>query len=292
MAKLFSYDAWDDDLAVVRAAEDDSAHTAMFYPGERIGPPLPSRSLIALKRLLSIGALIAAVWGCWETREAWQPIVESVQRHIRPTDHQTPAQPEEPVATIASPLQPLAAGKYVAEVAGSANNPLGSPAASATSAKAFDADAATQPKENSNIVTPEQPEKLAPLPAPQVDAKDRKQKRAAAIGLHPGVSPVLLSSLSDADYRNAALAIRKALAETADNDKFIWPRDSKPKLARFQVHFVPSAGPDCRRYVVTVVKNGWTTTTPPMEKCGIPKPNRRAVTALPARKQTPITSIE
>jgi hypothetical protein len=36
----------------------------------------------------------------------------------------------------------------------------------------------------------------------------------------------------------------------------------------FQVRFVAGAAPGCRRYVVTVTKDGWLTTALPMEKCG------------------------
>jgi hypothetical protein len=71
------------------------------------------------------------------------------------------------------------------------------------------------------------------------------------------------------DYKNAGTAIRKALAEAGDSDKFVWPRETGKKLAVFQVHFVTGATAPCRRYIVTIVKNGWTTTAPPMEKCGI-----------------------
>jgi len=48
---------------------------------------------------------------------------------------------------------------------------------------------------------------------------------------------------------------------------FVWPRQRKPELALFEVRFVPGAAPHCRRYVVTVTKDGWSTTAPPMEKC-------------------------
>ncbi|MGE5266089.1 MAG: hypothetical protein ACM3L9_01870 [Deltaproteobacteria bacterium] len=289
MANRFSYDAWDDDLASARASQDESIHDAVFYPGERIGAPPPNRTLIALKRLLGMTVLTVAVWGCWQTRDIWQPILESAQRHVRSAEHAKSVQPEEAAAV---PVAPLASGKDVVEVPGSATNPLGSPAATATSAKSPDETVSSPLNGDTSPAAPSNPPAPSPLPVPEVDVKDRKQKRAAAIGLHPGVSAVLLSSMSDADFRNAAQAIRKALAEAADTDKFIWPRQGSPKLARFQVHFVPSAGPDCRRYVVTVVKNGWTTTAPPMEKCGIPKPNRRAVTAMPVRSRTSLTSIQ
>jgi surface antigen len=241
---------------------------------------------------MAMTAVTAAVWGGWETRDTWQPVLQSAQQYVRPAQTPNPAQPEETVAAPPAAVQPLAAGKDVAEVPGSATNPPGSPAAAATSAKSTAETASSPTTGDMPAAAPSNPPAPSPLPAPQVDARDRKQKKAAAIGLHPGVSAVLLSSMTDTDYRNAAQAIRRALAETTDTDKFIWPRESKPKLARFQVHFVQSAGPDCRRYVVTVVKNGWTTTAPPMEKCGIPKPGRRAVTALPVRSETDLSSFE
>ena len=40
----------------------------------------------------------------------------------------------------------------------------------------------------------------------------------------------------------------------------------------FEVRFVPGAAEDCRRYVVTVTKDRWSTTAPPMEKCGVSTP--------------------
>ena len=106
------------------------------------------------------------------------------------------------------------------------------------------------------------------LPPPTADPEDPYETRALAVGLHPGLSRVLLTQLSDTDYRNAGIAIRKALAETPDDKTLIWPRQRKPELALFQVKFVPGAAPTCRRYVVTVAKDGWSTTALPMEKCG------------------------
>ena len=98
--------------------------------------------------------------------------------------------------------------------------------------------------------------------------------RALAVGLHPGLSRVLLARLSPDDYRNAGIAIQKAVAETPDSGVLVWPRQRKPELALFHVRFVPGAAPDCRRYVVTVTKDGWLTTALPMEKCG-PQPRRQ-----------------
>jgi hypothetical protein len=163
--------------------------------------------------------------------------------------------------------------KDVAEVAGTALNPPGAepvaqPGTSETTASPTAPDAAVE--------NPPQNPPPAPLPEPQIDPSDPYQKRAAAIGLHPQLSRALLSSFSDSDYRNAATAIRKALAEAADADKFIWPRQSNAKRAVFQVHFVTGDRSDCRRYIVTVLMNGWTTTAPPMERCGVTPPKRSA----------------
>jgi len=115
----------------------------------------------------------------------------------------------------------------------------------------------------------------APLEPPSVDPADIYQVRAMAVGLHPGLSRVLLARLSPDDYRNADIAIQKAVAETPDSGVFVWPRQRKPELALFHVRFVPGAAQDCRRYVVTVTKDGWLTTALPMEKCG-PQPRRQS----------------
>ena len=115
----------------------------------------------------------------------------------------------------------------------------------------------------------------APLEPPSVDPADIFQVRAMAVGLHPGLSRVLLARLSPDDYRNAGIAIQKAVAETPDSGVFVWPRQRKPELALFHVRFVPGAAADCRRYVVTVTKDGWLTTALPMEKCG-PQPRRQS----------------
>lgn len=108
-----------------------------------------------------------------------------------------------------------------------------------------------------------------PLPPAKADPADPYQVKALAVGLHPDLSKALLAKLSAADYKNAGVAIKTALAETADDDAYVWPRQKKADLALFQVHFVPGAAADCRRYVVTVSKDGWLTTALPMEKCGL-----------------------
>ncbi len=109
---------------------------------------------------------------------------------------------------------------------------------------------------------------VAPLAPPKADLSDPYQRRASAVGLHPDLSRALLTRLSPADFRNAGVAIDTAVAKTPETDTFVWPRQRRPELALFQVRFVPGAAPDCRRYVVTITKDRWSTTALPMERCG------------------------
>jgi hypothetical protein len=109
---------------------------------------------------------------------------------------------------------------------------------------------------------------VSPLQPPATDQTDPYRARAVAAGLHPDLSRVLLSRLSTTDYRNARTAIDAAMAKTPATGTFVWPRQRRPELALFQVRFVPGAAPGCRRYVVTVTKDRWSTTAAPMERCG------------------------
>lgn len=124
---------------------------------------------------------------------------------------------------------------------------------------------------------------LEPLPAvpPATDALGR---RAEAVGLHPELSRVLLARLSDEDYRNAAVAIKTALAGTPDEATLEWPAKASTRQARFRVLFVVGAPDRCRRYVVEIAKDGWLTTAPPMERCGIARPAGRAHSRPPLRQ--------
>jgi hypothetical protein len=285
MASRARYDAWDEadiDFGVARH-EAQSRALAFdpaddFYPGEPIAGPVRQRSRI--RTVSYIVVLGVAGWGIIQTSAVWRPWLDkgvaivSAELERRQATNQaaataTPITP--PPAT--APLEPLSMAKDVAEVAGTALNPPGAePVSQPGTIEATASPAAP----DAAVETPPQNSEPAPLPEPQIDPGDPYQKRAAAIGLHPQLSRALLSSFSDADYRNAATAIRKALVEAADADKFIWPRQANSKRAVFQVHFVTGDRPDCRRYIVTVLMNGWTTTAPPMEKCGVTPPKRSA----------------
>ena len=122
---------------------------------------------------------------------------------------------------------------------------------------------ATEETETTPAVEPsEQPDATAtetaatppvqPLPPPVVDKSDPYQVRALAAGLHPGLSRALLVRLTKTDFKNAAHAIRTALAKTPDDKVFVWPRGRSKKVTRFQVRFVPSISSECRRYIVEV----------------------------------------
>ncbi len=100
-----------------------------------------------------------------------------------------------------------------------------------------------------------------------IDPNDPIQMRAAAAGLHPQLPRHLLARLTATDYRNAGIAIRTAVAETPEGKTFVWPRQLGPDQAGFQVRIIRAIDPVCRRYVVAVIKDGWTTTAPAMETC-------------------------
>lgn len=125
------------------------------------------------------------------------------------------------------------------------------------------------PVETASIdeAAPEEESEPQPLPPLQIDPKDPYQRRAMAAGLHPDLSRALLARLTAADYRNAAYAVDTAIAKTANGAEFVWPRQRKPEQALFRVHFVKGAVEGCRRYIVTVSKDGWLTTALPMERC-------------------------
>jgi hypothetical protein len=238
-----------------------------FYAGERISAPLSKKS--RARKLVTLVAVAGSGWGLLQSYDAWYPWYTAAKDDIAAAVAKQTATDlsQNASAPYAPELKPLDATRDVADVPGAAPTPPGAKTAPAApspeTATSQDTTYATPPSSNA-MVTPA----VTPLPKPHVDPADPYQKRAAAIGLHPDVSRVLLSSMSDADYRNAATAIRKALAEASDTEKFIWPREQKAKQALFQIHFVMGDRSDCRRYIVTVVKNGWTTTAPPMEKCG------------------------
>ena len=245
-ARSYGHDAFDDDD---------------FLPGERIGPPLRSRGQIFLRRALVVLIAAAGGWQLYEHRATWPGWLAAQTAAVSAALERSPSRPAEPVTWPAPrPPPPFIAAPTARPVADVAPPPT-SPASTA----------ATSPATKMAALPPaaaDADEPTGPLRPPIADPADPYQVRALAVGLHPELSRVLLARLSPTDYRNAGIAIRTALAETPDTGVFEYPPQRKRELALFRVHFVRGAASGCRRYVVTVGKDGWMTTAPPMEKCG------------------------
>lgn len=259
-----AYDAFDD---------EDQYGPGELMPGERIGRPLARSGRKAMLRGLIILTAAGGGWMLLGGQTSWPDglpaeiaaVFSSIERRI--------FAPAEPVrSTLATTSSPADAGPTTKPAALDPLPPL--PTTSSKSSATPGAGTAYPAAPQSTAALPataapsgeDQP--AAPLPPPVADPADPYQTRALAVGLHPELSRVLLTRLSPTDYRNAGIAIQTAMAETADSAVFVWPRQRTPELALFRVHFVPGAAPGCRRYVVTVTKDGWLTTALPMEKCG------------------------
>ena len=250
--------------------DDETYGFGELSPGERVCPP-PSRGGKAARR----GALLLliALGGAWAvagdqlTWPEWLPFDKSALLALM--DRGQTGLAASPAST-AAPVAPPAMTELTPKPAPLQGAPAPTPDKAAASKEAA-APLTTAALPSAGAASRDAPS--AELPPPVADPADAYQVRALAVGLHPGLSRALLSRLSAADYRNAGIAIQAAIAETPDDGVYIWPRQRKPDLALFHVHFVPGAAPDCRRYVVTVAKDGWVTTALPMERCG-PKPGQ------------------
>jgi len=241
--------------------EDDDYGLGELLP-ERIGPRPPSRWRKALLKLVVLLVAVGGGWGLLRDPAALanvRSLLQTVAAAVSPsTDRKMPAQAQ------AERLPPVPGEQMSLPPASSEPTRASAFTVSPTS----DPPAATSPPLTTASIAPAAADPSEPLPPANPDPKDPYQVRASAAGLHPGLSRVLLTRMSDADYRNAGIAIQKALAEASDDEVFVWPRQRKPELALFKVHFVPGAAGSCRRYVVSVTKDGWLTTALPMEKCG------------------------
>lgn len=246
-----------------------------LFAGEPIHVSGARRGSSMLSAMVTLLVLAGCGFALLETKDIWRPWLPNDLSALKslltpqapaPTNHTA-------VADAALQIgQPLAAREIAEAPSVEAGTPVPS-APALTVAPAETTEAATSETTPGEAAADDKP--AAPLPPPVVDASDPYQKRAMAVGLHPDLSRVLLTRMSAADYRNADLAIKKALAETPDGDVFTWPKETRSKSALFEVHFVKSAAHDCRRYVVTITKDRWSTTAQPMEKCGLTPPGRR-----------------
>jgi len=231
---------------------------------DRVGPPprnLRRRNVVLGALVAGLGA--AAVWTWAQDRDGWNAwatlqvaaLAPSLERSLaaagkRETGAAPTAQP--------APLAPLEAAPPSPSNRLAEQTPMGPAAAVIANAVPRGAVPDAEPEEA--------PQALPPPPTPT----DPLQARALAAGLHPTISRVVLAKLTATDFDNAAAAIRKAIAEVADDGSLVWPAQRRPEQALFKVHFVAGAAtPDCRRYVVAISKDGWLTTALPMERCGV-----------------------
>ncbi len=237
-----------------------------FYAGEPVSPSqvtgpkaVPYTSLLLLLTL-TVGCAFASDA---DTRQQWKStfdeVVAAANSFSQPSSTQPGPLPSKevasseplPIAPAPPPVTPAAAQPLpevtINEAPGAKSN------AKSSSAKDGSKDDAASTEYTS---------------APAATS-DPYRKRAEAAGLHPDLSRVLLARLTAADYRNAAFAIEKAVKTVPDDEEFTWPRTKKTGVAVFNVHFVQGAGHECRRYVVTITKDRWSTTAMPMEKCGV-----------------------
>lgn len=274
--------------------------------GERLALPSPPPQ--RGRGLLAVVAVVAALTGLggaallWTvrpsakvvaTRTAPAPepavaVIDAVRppaAGIRATGGPPPPVPVE-TAALPAPQQPAPPAPAPAEMPAAAPLPpppaapikptilnapaVPKPAAAAEQPKSVRAPPALPQRQAARAPNDGPPDDLRGTRPPSADSRDPVQMRAAAVGLHPQLPRELLARLSPTDLRNADIAIQTALVEAADGEAFAWPRQRWPELAAFQVRVLRSTEPGCRRYTVTVVKDGWSTTAPPMETCEAP----------------------
>lgn len=253
-------------------------------PGQRIGAPLRRRRSLLLRGAVVIA--LAASCGVAAEKTYWPgwtqtasdlavAAAELVKERIENASVAGGSLQSGPRGNPKPEPQADAASDMAAASKPTETAPNASADGSRTAAAAEPPAAPAPAVETKEVVAAAEPPKAAtydqPIAVQPPAARDPIRARAEAAGLHPDLSSAVLAKLSKADLRNAQTAIERALAETPDDRTYSWPRQRKPDLALFEIHFVPGAAPTCRRYVVTIAKDGWLTTALPMERCGLPR---------------------
>ncbi len=250
-----------------------------LLPDEPIDPVRGGGSGRRLRKFALLCVILSGgAWGLWGEPSRWREwLPEGAVEQVSALFSRSTARTEAPPAT--SPQQEPASNRLAAgEQAADKEAPLELRA----DATLPSAEPLLGPKPNVLNKSADATSRPATAPpatsigtayATPAAGADPLARRAATAGLHSDISRALLQRVSEADFKNAGVAIQKAVMESPDDAVFVWPKQRKPELALFQVHFVPGAAPDCRRYVVTVTKDAWSTTALPMERCGV-KPVR------------------
>lgn len=262
--------------------DDQAYELGEFLPGERIGRPPPRTASKIVRRGIFLLAAAGGVWALMTGQVTWPAWLPTDLSAMLSALERRPGPLAAPAPRAAEPLPRI---ETVPEKSHAAVEPPSLPPRPVPSARDAVASPGAVPRTASEPLTTgalppaarhsdEAPD--GPLRPAIADPSDPYQVRAAAVGLHPDLSRALLARLTPADYRNAGIAIKNAF-DAAETAVYVWPRQRKPEEALFKVRFVPGAAAGCRRYVVSVTKDGWLTTAPPMEKCGAqPRQARRS----------------
>jgi hypothetical protein len=247
-------------------------------PDERIGTPLPGRRKSGFRTLFLVAVLGGGAWAAVATglvpanfaQETAMPAVRSAYDFILAKAREIAARHEDaapPPAAATDAVAPPSLAALVAQPQTSGEIPplmTVAPIEEPASAPAVTSEPEPVSTESLGEAYAEKAE-----PAEEPGDKSPKRKEAIAVGLSPDLPNVLLSRLSKADFKNADYAVKTALAKTADDDRFSWPLKPSGQQALFEVRFVPGAAEGCRRYIVTVTKDRWTSTSAALEKCGV-----------------------
>lgn len=258
---------------------------AELESGDRICAPLEEpRGSTFWPAALVIAVALTAGWIIAQFPTATQAIKDTASALVT-------ASASEP-APLAVPLTPDASAPPLP--AAEPTDVATAPGASAGEAVAAASEPVAAASPETALLETEEPTSAAsdvaapaePLPKPVADPSDPNQKRALAAGLHPDVSKALLARMTEADYSNARNAVETALMQSGDG-VLLWPTTgaksgakssaAKSGAALFEIKFVAGAAPGCRRYVVIITKDRWSTTAPAMEKCGDELPKRKVV---------------
>ena len=280
-----------------RDSNDGSSDDTSFSvgPDERVGYQPRRRRRRIVRRLVMLSTLLGAGWGTYTDPTLWPRgwtivspyaslVIDAAGNAISSATPSSPVPNTQNAARL--PDNSRSEDDTKASEAKTPGNPTPAPrpvlpaapaeATPATASEPLQKAATDQPTSKTATAAPATgPGDAYTAPPARTSADEPNRRRAEAAGLHPDLSPAILQRLTDADYKSAATAIRKALSEVDDDGVIIWPEKPRAERALFQISFVPGAATDCRRYIVAIAKDGWRTTALPVEKCGVKRVTTR-----------------